>query len=324
MMSDGNKRARGDGEPIVWGGYTQTELNAQYDQTTIVKDMPAINASLLEDSARVRSDMSSRCVLDIPYGPTTLEKLDVFLADEPNGPVVVFHHGGAWTRSSKEYHSYLAPPFVSKGINVVVLGFALAPKVSLDEIVRQNRAGIAWVYANASTHGWDRSRIHSVGHSSGGHICGMMLVTEWAEAYGLPADVIKSAAPCSGVFDLAPVKLSARNSYLDLTERAVARNSPIRQIPEATAARTIPLTIAWGSGELDEFQRQCREFAAAYRAAGHPVRTFIREDVTHFKVSQVRFDPSPAHGALCADPSAAGAPAHRASIPLLSGREGYV
>ena len=288
-MSD-SKRARVDEEPLVWGSYTQAELNAQYDQTTIVKDVPAINAKLLEDSVRVRSEKSSRCIIDIPYGPTTLEKLDVFLAAEPNGPVVVFHHGGAWTRSSKEYHSYLAPAFVSKGINVVVLGFSLAPKVSLDEIVRQNRAGIAWVYANASTHGWDRSRIHSIGHSSGGHICGMMLVTEWAEDYGLPADVIKSAAPCSGIFDLGPVRLSARNSYLDLTERSAARNSPIRQIPEASAKRTIPLTIAWGSGELDEFQRQCREFAAAWRAAGHPVRTFIRSDVTHFQLARDIFD----------------------------------
>ena len=54
------------------------------------------------------------------------------------------HHGGAWTRSNKDQCSYIAPGLVAAGINVLVLDFALAPTVSLDEIVRQNRAAIAW------------------------------------------------------------------------------------------------------------------------------------------------------------------------------------
>ena len=81
---------------------------------------------------------------------------------------------------------------------MLVLDFALAPKVSLDEIVRQNRTAIAWAWRNADEYGWDRNHIHCKGHSSGGHICGMMLVTDWEGDYCLPSDVIKTAAACSG------------------------------------------------------------------------------------------------------------------------------
>lgn len=270
---------------IVWGGFTQEELDREYDQSSLVPNVSEIQKKNGEDSARIRAGME--CILDVSYGPTVLERLDVFPAAEKGAPVVVYHHGGAWTRSSKDQCSYVAPPFVAAGVNVVVLDFNLAPQASLDEIVRQNRAGIAWAWHNAAEYGWDRDRIHSVGHSSGGHICGMMLVTDWEGMYGLPADVIKSAAPCSGMYDLEPVRFSHRNSYLDLTEKAADRNSSIRHIP----GKGFPITVAWGTGELTEFQRQNREFAAAWKAAGHPVESFVLEGLNHFEVGREIFNP---------------------------------
>ena len=48
--------------------------------------------------------------------------------------------------------------------------------------------------------------------------------------------------------------------------------------------------MAWGTGELDEFQRQSRAFAAAWEAAGHSVDTFILEDLNHFQVAEI-FNP---------------------------------
>jgi len=270
---------------IVWGGYTQEELDAQYDQNTLVKNGAEIQEQNLADSAVAREELD--CVLDVQYGPTVMERLDFFPAAEKGAPVAIFHHGGAWTRSSKAHCSYVAPPLVAAGVNVLVLDFWLAPKVTLDEIVRQNRAAIAWAWHNADTYGWDRDSIHSFGHSSGGHICGMMLVTDWEGEYGLPADVIKSGAPCSGMYELEPVRLSYRAEYLDLTENMAVRNSSIRYIPDTG----IPITMAWGTGELDEFQRQNREFADAWEAAGNPVDRFVLDGLHHFQVAREIFNP---------------------------------
>jgi arylformamidase len=271
---------------IVWGTYTQEELDAQYDQATLVPNSGEILKENATESARIRDELE--CILDVSYGPTVMERLDIFPAGRKGAPVVLYHHGGAWTRSSKDHCSYVAPPFVAAGVNVLVLDFALAPRASLDEIVRQNRAAIAWAWHNAAKYGWDRNQIHSVGHSSGGHICGMMLVTDWAGDYGLPADLIKSAAPCSGMYELEPVRLSHRNTYLDLTEKAAGRNSSIRQIPSTR----IPITMAWGTGELDEFQRQNREFADAWEAAGQSVDRFVLEGQHHFQVGRAIFEPA--------------------------------
>lgn len=270
---------------IVWGNYTKDELDRQYDQSTLVPNTPELMAVNAEDSARIRTEIE--CIQGISYGPTVIERLDIFPVAEKGAPVVIYHHGGAWTRSDKDQCSYIAPSFVAEGINVLVLDFALAPKVSLDEIVRQNRAAIAWAWHNADEYGWDRNQIHSLGHSSGGHICGMMLVTDWEGDYGLPSDVIKTAAACSGMYELEPVRLSHRNTYLDLTEQSAGRNSSIRQIP----ANDIPLTVAWGTGELDEFQRQNREFAEAWAAAGHTVESITLDGMNHFEVGREIVNP---------------------------------
>ncbi len=262
----------------VWRGYTQEELDANYNQASLVSDPESYSERNLARSEDVRRLVPHDA--GIPYGPTLAERLDVFPAGGKGGPVLVYCHGGAWTRTSKDHYSFLAPPFVAAGVSLVVLGFALAPEVPLDEIVRQCRAGIAWVHRNAGERGWNPDDIHVAGHSSGGHLCGMMLTTDWRGDYGLPADLVKSGAPMSGMFDLEPVRLSHRNAYLDLTERSALRNGPIHHVPE----RGCPVVSVHGDGELAEFRRQNGEFAAAWRAAGHPVEEIVLEGFNHFEV----------------------------------------
>lgn len=270
---------------IVWGNFTQEELDKNYDQLSLVPNVNELMEQNAEDSANIREEME--VIRDVSYGPAVLERLDIFPASVNGAPLAIYHHGGAWTRSNKDQCSYVAPGLVAAGVNVIVLDFALAPEVSLDEIIRQNRAAVAWAWHNADEYGWDRDRIHCIGHSSGGHICGMMVVTDWDGIYELPKNIIKSAVACSGMYELEPVRLSHRNTYLDLTEQAATRNSSIRHIPEYGP----PLTMAWGTAELGEFQRQSQEFANAWKEAGHAVDRFILEGMNHFEVGREIFNP---------------------------------
>ena len=189
------------------------------------------------------------------YGPSVLERLDIFPVENKGAPVAIYHHGGAWIRSSKDQCSYAAPGLVAAGINVLVLDFALAPAVSLDEIVRQNRAAIAWTWHNAENYGWDRNQIHCIGHSSGGHICGMMQVTDWEKNYGLPVNVVKSAAACSGMYDLEPVRFSHRNTYLDLTEKANRSASRASEASSGSSRATIRASSSTFSSPLSSRSR---------------------------------------------------------------------
>ncbi|MFZ5526312.1 MAG: alpha/beta hydrolase [Pseudomonadota bacterium] len=93
----------------------------------------------------------------------------------------------------------------------MVVNYALAPSVSIDEITRQARASLAWVLRYIGEYGGDPERAAIGGHSAGGHLTAMGLQTRWAEDYGLPRDPFKAAVLVSGLFDLQP--LPGANHY---------------------------------------------------------------------------------------------------------------
>ncbi|MBA2690793.1 MAG: alpha/beta hydrolase [Burkholderiales bacterium] len=264
----------------MWRNYTQAKLDAQYDQKTLVSDEEHARHReyKVAESMRVRAKLAASAILDLAYGMSAAEKLDIFKAPSKGAPTQVFIHGGAWKNGKKEDASYPAESFVARGANYIAVNFELVPNVTLDEQVRQTRAAVAWVYKHARDFGADPDRIYVSGHSSGGHLAGMIVTTNWQEAFGLPVDTVKGVTAVSGLFELEPVKLSWRNSYLNLDDAAVARLSPIRHIPN----HPLPLVIGYGGGELDEFKRQSREFAATWRARGHPCVEIELPQLTHY------------------------------------------
>ena len=279
--------------PRIWLDYDQDALDAQYNQRSLVPDADDYIAVDIAESARVRRELD--CRIDVAYGPGEDERLDVFPATAPGSPVAVYMHGGAWTRSDKANESFMAEAFVAAGAAFVAVNFGLCPKVTLDEMIRQARAAVAWSYENAAGFNADSGRLFIAGHSSGGHVGGMMAVTDWPAAHALPRDLVKGALLCSGMYDLAPVRLSARNAYLRLDEAAEDRNSAIRRIP----ADGCPLVIGYGGGEQKEFRRQSRDFAAAWRAAGLAVQEFDMPGVNHFELRRHFNDPDgPILGAM--------------------------
>lgn len=285
MGNPGQGVSAGASKVKVWLDYDQDALNDQYNQRVLVPDADEYMARHGRESARVRATMA--CRLDVPYGPSEDERLDIFPAGRDGAPVVVYYHGGAWTRWHKDYNSYQAPAFVDAGATFVSVNFGLVPKVTLDELVRQCRAAAAWVYRNAHDFGADPDRLYVAGHSSGGHVVGLLAVTDWSAEWGLPADVIKGAFAASGMYDLEPVRLSSRNEYLHLDIEAARRNSAILQIPD----RMPPMVIAYGEGEQKEFRRQSKDFAAELRRRDHPCIELDLPGLNHFQVAEQYADP---------------------------------
>ncbi len=282
-----------DATAKVWGPYTQAELDAQYNQMSAMSEAERQHHHHFKtaESARVRAALSQDAIFDVAYGAGSAERLDIFRPAAgkraSNWPIQIYFHGGAWKAGKKEDVSFIAEPFVAHGVMFVAIDYDHVPDVTLDEHVRQARDSVAWVYRNAEKLGGDPARIFISGHSSGGHVCAQVAVTDWPASYGLPEDLIKGAAPISGMYDLAPVRLSWRNSYLSLDPAAAARLSPILQIPE----RVLPMVVGYGSRELDEFKRQGRDFATAWRRAGHPCVEIELLGLNHFAVSHAFANP---------------------------------
>ena len=269
----------------VYGGYTQAELDAQYNQATLVPDLSPFFARWEAESRTARERF--KVVANLPYGAGEDERLDVFPAQQSGTPVHVFLHGGAWAVQGKNRFGYPANLLVPAGACHVVPEFSIAPKVTLDEMVRQVRAAFAWVYRHIAEYGGNPGHIVASGHSSGAHLLAMVLADGWREAAGLPADLIKGAVLISGPYDLEPVRHSARNTYLHLDAAAAHRNTPIHQL----GPQTPPLFVGWGDGDLPEFKRQGQHFAALCREKGIAVTQAEFANTNHFEISYAFADP---------------------------------
>jgi arylformamidase len=154
-------------------------------------------------------------------------------------------------------------------------------------LAEQVRRAVAWVYRNAPTFGGDPDRLYLSGHSSGGHLAAVVLITDWQMDFGLPADVVKGGLCSSGMFDLKPVRLSARSSYVKFTDAIEEALSPQRHLPRITC----PVIVSYGTLETPEFQRQSRDFAAALQSAGKPVRLLVGEAYNHLEIVETLANP---------------------------------
>jgi arylformamidase len=122
----------------------------------------------------------------------------------------------------------------------------------------------------------------------GGHLAGVILTTDWRQDFNLPADTVKGGLCCSGMFDLKPVRLSARGKYINFTDEMEQALSPQRHLNKLSA----PVIVAYGGTlESPEFQRQSRDFAAAVQAAGKPVQLLVGEGYNHFEIIETLSNP---------------------------------
>ena len=151
----------------------------------------------------------------------------------------------------------------------------------------QVRRAVAWVYENIVRFGGDPNGLYVGGQSSGGHLAAVALTADWQHQFGLPADIIKGGMCISGMYDLTPLRLSARSRYVEFDDATVAALSPIRHLDQLRA----PLIVAYGTCETPEFQRQNREFAAAVEAAGKTVRLLVGKHYNHFELPETLGNP---------------------------------
>ena len=211
------------------------------------------------DSTQARNSLP--CSLDLQYGDGPNMSLDIFPQPGASHPVLFFIHGGYWRAMDKDAFSYPAVGLNDAGVVFVSINYALAPSVTLDEIVEQTRQAVAWVHRNAEKYGGDPERIHVSGHSAGGHLTAMMLSTDWAKR-GAGEIKLAGGIAISGIFDLVPLLETSINDGVQLDRAAAQRNSPSEFVPSSGA----PMIAAVGANETDEFLRQSREYAEAWNA----------------------------------------------------------
>jgi triacylglycerol lipase len=184
---------------------------------------------------------------DIAYGSDPLQRLDVFTPDGAEGkklPVLLFVHGGGFTRGDK--HGNFYPDNITlwaakNGMVGVNIDYRLAPKDPWPAGVKDLASAIAWTKANIARYGGDPDRIVLFGHSAGANH-----VADYAahpEVRGGEASSVKGVIMLSPAYSTAP---GARpNAYYG--ENADL-GSASGQITRLTAS---PYPLFYGYAEFD-------------------------------------------------------------------------
>jgi acetyl esterase/lipase len=254
---------------MLYRGMDRAALDAAYNNGVAVADSAKIVADWEARSAKLRAAHPDG--MDLRYGPDERNRIDFFRA-RPDGPVLVFIHGGYWQNRAKEIFSFVAEGPLAWGINVALVGYTLAPQKRLDGIVAEIRAALAWLQANTGMLGG--KNIYVSGWSAGGHLTAMTMEH--------PA--VKAGLAISGIYDLEPMRLSYINDKLRLDEAEAKRNSP--------GATTKPLVVVYGADELPELRRQSEDYAALLRG-----KAVALPRCNHFTVLEELASP---HGMLTA------------------------
>ena len=267
-------------------------LELEFNPRAVARNLDERLAASAAASAETRARLD--CVLDVRYGPGAKETLDIFPAPnsgtgpgaDPGAPVQLFIHGGYWRAMDKSDYSFIADAFQPAGATTVVINYDLCPAVTLDTIVEQSNRSIAWTFRNIADYGGDPERLYVSGNSAGGHLTAMALAHDWA-AEGLPADIIKGAAPITGVMDCEPVLDITVNEEVRLEPEAARRLSPLRNPPR----RALPLLVAVGGAEPELWIKMSADYAALCREHGIECEYLETPGQDHFDISRAVGDP---------------------------------
>ena len=278
------QRAKG---PLVWLDMDQKALDDAYDQMVYAPNRDQVHKRNMFNSDRVRARLGAP-----KRSPTAASRSSSSICSrpsKPNAPINVFIHGGAWRtalgqglrlpgRDDRARRRALDRRSTSTA--------SRAPRAICCRWPTRCGARVAWVYKNAKSFGGDPNRIYVSGQSSGAHLAGNVVTTDWKD-YGVPTDIVKGALLCSGMYDLKPVRLSKRSEYVAFTDESEEKLSSQRHLDRLNC----PLIVAYGTYETPEFQRQNREFAAAVKAAGKPVTLLVGEGYNHFEMAEMIGNP---------------------------------
>jgi arylformamidase len=267
--------------PRIWLDLDQAMLDAAYDQSLNAANFRTVGERMTRSSLVTRDRLGEPQVYQ--YGPDRGQTLHFYAASIPNAPIHIHVHGGAWRQKSALDLVFPAEHFLAHNISYGIFDFTSVDetKGDLRPMLEDVCRCLSWVARNTQELGGANDSLYVSGFSSGAHLASVALLCDW-QAYGLPSNPYKAALLISGIYDLHPVRLSSRSTYVSFTDEVEDGLSPQRHVERYN----LPLMLAYGDGESPEFQRQARDFAKALDAAGKPCSLLAYNGYNHLEMME--------------------------------------
>lgn len=251
----------------VWASLDQAARNAAYDNNAAVANSAALVEARNAASAAYRKAHPGG--LDIPYAPRARTAFDLYPARDPAAPCLVFIHGGYWLRNSRELFAAHGEGLALAGWSIAMPGYTLAPQASLAAIVGEIGSALDWLADHGPAHG-AAGPVVLAGWSAGAQLA----------ALHLGHRLVAAGLAISGVYDLKPLRDTALNDVLNLSDEEIAALSPARSPPTSPK----PLAIAYGTRELPALVHDSRKLHALRSAAHAPGPLLPIAGADHFTI----------------------------------------
>src|SRR5277367_1974076 len=245
---------------------------------------PPATAKLYAPLQQKEPYFGDRIERDVKYGPDQRDLLDIFMpqALTSGKPVLIFVHGGAFTRGSKRvpdspFYDNVMLWAVKNGFIGVNINYRLAPQFTWPVGAEDVAAAVKWVSEQIGERGGDPSRIYLMGHSAGAvHVASYVSHSEF---YKVKNGGLKGAIMVSGFYDLTagPLAEPGRKYFGDDASRYADESSL-----SGLLKTNIPLMAVSSELDLPNFLKQLEHLkeATCKRPSGC-ARTLILPQHSH-------------------------------------------
>lgn len=145
------------------------------------------------------------------------QMLDLYLpvdrTEDEQSPVLVWIHGGAWAKGSKDSPRLALQVAEERSCAIVSINYRLTDEAQWPSQLHDCKAAVRWIRANAKKYKLNSKRIVLWGASAGGHLVSMMGATQDREFYdGSLGEHVGVSTQVAGIVNFfGPTDLSVMN-----------------------------------------------------------------------------------------------------------------
>ncbi|XP_060525679.1 kynurenine formamidase isoform X2 [Cylas formicarius] len=245
----------------------------------------------LLNCASEKTRKSIPCALGNQYGLEEREQYDIFGTDLPNdAPIFIFIHGGYYQEEAITHSLYssIAEIFYKNKIKSILIGYELAPKKTVTEILENLQKALRKCIEYARNH--KSTKVFIAGHSVGAHALATFFPEFRASLQKEDQNIIKALFLIGGLYDFEPItKISANNSLKLSAETAKIKFSPLYQKGNF---ENVKLYIVVGEHDSPAFVNQSRSFHLKLKEEQINSVLYILENIDHFDIMEKMCDES--------------------------------